>query len=114
MDPRHAFGREAERRAENFYRQQGYRTLARNFRVKAGEIDLVLERRGLLLFVEVKGRRGAWEQGAWAPSWRGKERRLRAAIGYYLKAHPELDYRELRVEVVYVTPTRVEARYEGI
>jgi putative endonuclease len=114
MDPRHAFGREAERRAELFYQQRGYSTLARNFRAKAGEIDLVLEKNGLLLFVEVKGRGGEWEQGAWAPSWRGKGRRLRAAIGVYLAAHPQIDYREIRIEIVFVTPTRVEARYEGI
>lgn len=114
MDSRHTFGREAERRAEKFYHGQGYRTLARNFRAKAGEIDLVLEKNGLLLFVEVKGRSGEWESGAWAPAWRGKGRRMRAAIGAYLAARPELDYRELRIEVVFVTPTRVEARYEGI
>lgn len=114
MDPKHAFGREAERRAEQFYHRQGYRTLARNFRAKAGEIDLVLEKNGLLLFVEVKGRRGEWQPSAWAPAWRGKGRRLRGAIGVYLAAHPQLDYREIRIEIVFITPTRVEACYEGI
>jgi putative endonuclease len=114
MDPRHALGRDAEKTAETHYARQGFRTLARNFRVKAGELDLVMKKGGLLLFVEVKGRRGDWVPQAWAPSWRGKSRRLRAAIGSFLLAHPELDYQELRLEVAFVTQGRVEARYEGI
>jgi len=114
MDPKHIFGREAERRAEQYYHSRGFRTLARNFRAKAGEIDLVMERQGLLAFVEVKGRAREWDKYAWEPAWRGKGRRLRAAIRAYLQAHPELDYQELRLEVVFVTQGRVEARYEGI
>jgi Holliday junction resolvase-like predicted endonuclease len=73
-----------------------------------------MEKDGLLLFVEVKGRSGEWETSAWAPSWRGKSRRMRGAIGVYLQAHPEMDYREIRIEIVFVTPTRVVACYEGI
>lgn len=114
MDPRHEFGRAAERLAERHYHSLGFLTLARNYRTKRGEIDLVLRRGALLLFVEVKGRSGSWEQHAWAPAWRGKGMRLRAAIRQYLQAHPQLRFSEQRIEVVFVTQGRVEARFEGI
>jgi putative endonuclease len=39
-------------------RRHGLRILARNFRCRAGEIDVVAEDRGTVVFVEVKERRG--------------------------------------------------------
>jgi putative endonuclease len=114
MHPSHAFGREAEARAEIFYRRQGFVTLARNFRAKGGEIDLVMRKRGLLVFVEVKGRRRNWERHAWAGDWRGKKGRLRRAIAYFLARHPALSGLDQRIEIAFVTPARVEAVFAGI
>jgi putative endonuclease len=39
-------------------RRLGLRILARNYRCRAGEIDIVAEDRGTVVFVEVKERRG--------------------------------------------------------
>ncbi|WP_245999110.1 YraN family protein [Paracoccus methylarcula] len=44
----------AEERVEAQYEAQGYQVLARRWRGKAGEIDLVCEHGGALIFVEVK------------------------------------------------------------
>ena len=49
-------GRRGERRAAWFYRLRGYRIVARNVRLRHGEIDLIVRRGRMLVFVEVKTR----------------------------------------------------------
>ena len=55
MTPRD-LGRKGERRAAWFYRLRGYRILARNARLPAGEIDLVVKRGATIVIAEVKTR----------------------------------------------------------
>lgn len=57
-DRRVAFGREGEARAERYLLNLGYGLLARRFRLRNGEIDLVMEDRSTVVFVEVR-RRGS-------------------------------------------------------
>lgn len=51
------YGFLAEWAALIFLTVKGYRLIARNFRSRRGEIDLIMIRRGVLIFVEVKFRR---------------------------------------------------------
>jgi len=57
-DPRQGVGRHGERLAEAALRRAGLRIVERRFRSRHGEIDLVAELGELLVFVEVKTRRG--------------------------------------------------------
>ena len=52
-------GRIGERAAELAYVRRGYRVLARNWRCRVGELDLVLARGDHVVFCEVKARRGS-------------------------------------------------------
>ena len=50
-------GRAGEAAAAAHLRRSGYKIVARNYRVREGEIDIVAEHSGDLVFVEVKARR---------------------------------------------------------
>ncbi|MBI5379773.1 MAG: YraN family protein [Nitrospirae bacterium] len=55
---RRIIGRRGEDRAAQYLRRRGYRILARNWRCRLGEIDLIALDGNTLVFVEVKTRRG--------------------------------------------------------
>ena len=50
-------GSQGENIAVSFLEKQGYIVLARNYRQRFGEIDIVAEDQGVLVFVEVKTRK---------------------------------------------------------
>ncbi|AWN81807.1 YraN family protein [Candidatus Cardinium hertigii] len=51
------FGQYAEYIAANYLKQKGFSILAKNFRYKRYEIDLIAQKGELLVFVEVKARK---------------------------------------------------------
>ncbi|MFH1020628.1 MAG: YraN family protein [Pseudomonadota bacterium] len=51
-------GQLGETLACQYLSRHGYRILLRNYRTKLGEIDVIAEEQGTLVFVEVKARRG--------------------------------------------------------
>lgn len=53
------FGKAGERQAAKHLQKSGYKILATNYRSRFGEIDIIAEKEGVLVFVEVKARSGA-------------------------------------------------------
>ncbi|MCU0735170.1 MAG: YraN family protein [Methylotetracoccus sp.] len=77
-------GRDAEDRVLSFLERQGLRCLTRNFRSRYGEIDLVMDERGTVVFVEVRYR-GASRYGGPLESIDARKRaRLTATAQWYL------------------------------
>ena len=97
-----ALGRSGEEIAALWYVAEGFTILARRFRVARGEVDLVARRGPLLVFVEVKTRRGdGWGAPAAAVDAR-KLLRLRLAARAWLAANTTRDAAEFRFDVVAV------------
>jgi len=95
-----ARGRQAEAAAEAALAQDGFATLARRVRTGAGEIDLVVERAGLLVFVEVKARATLTDAAfALGPRQQG---RLMAAAEAWMAANPSLGAEGVRFDVLLV------------
>jgi len=87
VDRRIALGRAGEERAADWYRARGFRIVARNWRSKGGELDLVCVRGHVIVFCEVKTRRTD-RLGAPAEAvTRIKQLRLRRLAAEYLVAH---------------------------
>lgn len=98
----HALGRWAEEAALWHLRFMGYRILGRNVRLGGGELDLVAIQGGILVFCEVKARRGG---GAGTPAeaiHAAKQGRLVRLAGEYLQRHPELGELACRFDAVLV------------
>ena len=98
-------GLSAESRAAMLLIAKGYRILARRWKTPFGEIDIVARRRRTLVFVEVKARAQA-DDAAEAVTERGK-RRIVAAAELWLAHNPDDAQREIRFDVMLVTPGRM-------
>lgn len=79
-------GKRAEDLAARFLEQRGLAILARNFRCRGGEIDLVCRDGKSLVFVEVRLRRNAHYGGAAASITARKQKRIILAARHYLAA----------------------------
>jgi putative endonuclease len=77
-------GQEGEDRACQYLRQQGYEIIARNWRSRFGEIDIIARNEGSLVFVEVKTRSKAGFGGPEAALGLHKRKRIIAAAKAYL------------------------------
>jgi putative endonuclease len=86
------------------YRKRGYQLLARNWRCSLGELDLVLIRDRLVVFCEVKTRRGDAFGGPFeAVTWQ-KQRKLRQLAEAFLRVM-RLDPTAVRFDVASVMTT---------
>lgn len=98
------FGRRAETLAALYLRLKLYRVLKTRYKTPVGEIDLIAERFGVTIFVEVKTRMRP-EAEAEALASVNRARILRAA-GYFLARHPRRVDTPMRFDVLFLTPRR--------
>jgi putative endonuclease len=94
--------REGEWAAWEAYRRRGYRLVARNWRSTIGELDLVVARRGMVVFVEVKARTSSLLGGPFDAVTPSKRRRIRRLAEIFLAAEEPAEGR-YRFDVASVT-----------
>lgn len=95
-----ATGARAEEAALRYLRDRGLRPVARNFRCRAGELDLVMLDGDSLVVIEVR----YWRSNAWVDPavtiTATKRRRLLQAASRFLQARPAFAEHPLRFDVL--------------
>jgi putative endonuclease len=81
-------GRKGEELARRHLERHGYRILTCNYRVRFGEIDLVAEEKGTLVFVEVKTRTTITHGHPLEAVTVAKQRQLARVALHYLCCEP--------------------------
>lgn len=104
-------GNRAEWLACMALRLKGYRILARNFRTRSGEIDIIARRGDLVAIVEVKARGSLLAaMDAIGPV---SQRRIEAAADQWLARQPDHARLSLRFDMVAVLPRRWPVHVEN-
>jgi putative endonuclease len=87
---RQVLGQEGEKLALHYLREQGLKLIECNFRRPFGEIDLIMQDRATVVFVEVRSREKSQFGGAAASVTPTKQRRLKLAAQAWLKRYKQL------------------------
>lgn len=77
-------GAQAERWAAEYLQRQGLKPVTQNYRSRFGEIDLIMQDGGTLVFIEVRQRSNARFGGAAASIDHHKQQRLIRTAQHYL------------------------------
>ena len=95
-----SIGDTAEKIAERYLQKQGLKTIERNFRCRSGEIDLIMQDKDTLVFVEVRYRSNANFGGPLSSIDKKKCTRLVATVQTYLQKYPRLQNTHQRLDVI--------------
>lgn len=95
-----AVGHRMEETACRFLERRGLQLIERNYRCRVGELDIVMQDKDTLVFVEVRYRRQRRFGGAVESIDPHKQQRLLRAAEHYLQRHPAAGDRPCRFDVV--------------
>ena len=100
---RYSLGDRGEVAACAYLKKQGYEILEKNYRCKIGEIDLIVQKEGRVIFVEIKTRSsdhfGKPEESVHA----AKQQKVIRLAQWYLKSHKNFASSPVGFDVVAVT-----------
>jgi len=109
-------GADGERKAAEYLQAGGYEVLARNYRTRRGEIDLVVRRGGRVAFVEVKNWTALGLERLGQAIGAQKRRRIVAAARHFLHEHPPAPGSTFAFDVVLLKGreiTHIEDAFDG-
>ena len=116
MRSKRNIGEQYENLAADYLGKHGCRIIARNFRCRRGEIDLVVQENRTVAFVEVKYRTNDSFGSAISMVTAAKQRKLIYTAQIFLQQNSKLSSLDARFDVVGITPTANgnELEYEWI
>ena len=110
-------GQRGERRASRFLKQRGFRILDKNWRHGRYELDIVAEKQGCIVFVEVRGRTLNGLQSGYDSIGYKKKRTIKNAAYIYRKKHPGIKtYRFDIISIDWTNDGKIKAinHYENV
>jgi len=99
---RQVLGAAGEALAARWYEAAGYAVVDRNWRCREGELDLVAAAAGVVVFCEVKTRRGDRFGAPFEAVTVAKQRRIRGLAARWLAEHPGARVSRVRFDVASV------------
>ena len=97
---RQQYGESAEAAALAYLQQQGLTLLTNNYRIRQGEIDLIMLEGEVIVFVEVRARRNSQFIQAVETIDKHKQQRLLLTSQHFLQTRRDLQKRNCRFDVI--------------
>jgi len=95
-------GRRGEWIACWWLRLRGYRLIARRWRSPFGEIDLIMRKGAMLIFVEVKWRQAIFDTSTVSPH---QQKRILNATTLFISKHPTFSRNNYRIDIIVIRPS---------
>lgn len=93
-------GQTAENQACDYLQQQGLQLITRNYRCRLGEIDLIMNDKSTLVFVEVRYRNTLKFGGSLQSVTTAKQTKLTRAASFYLQQNKMTESTACRFDVI--------------
>ena len=95
-------GDKAEERAAKYLQDNGYKIIKRNYLCPLGEVDIIAQKEGALVFVEVKQRATAAFGGPMAAVTKSKQHKISLTAAEFIK-EKALKFDSIRFDVICIT-----------
>ncbi|GAB5414741.1 MAG: YraN family protein [Congregibacter sp.] len=102
-----------ETRSEQLLEDYGFRIVARRYRCKAGEVDLIAHDGQCLVFVEVRARCSRSHGGAAASVDRRKQLKINRCAAFFLRQNPAWSNYPARFDVIAWEPSALSGKIEA-
>lgn len=102
MTTRKTLGNRGESAASAYLQEKGYHFVEANWRCPQGEFDLIMQQGKILIFVEVRTRKGGLE--AAFESITPRKRQILEQLAYLYLEQKQLDC-DWRIDVIAISPT---------
>jgi len=111
---RHEIGKGFEKEACEFLQTKGFSLLVKNYSCKAGEIDLIMQDKEDIVFVEVRSRHHTKYGSALESITKSKMNKIIRTATLYLQAKKWLHTKNSRFDVIAISPVDGEMKMEWI
>lgn len=112
--PTHQIGAHAEEFAARYVQDHGYSVIAQNYHQRCGEIDLIVCRDQVLVFIEVRRRKVSVYGDALQSVTPTKQRKIYQTAQRFLQQYPQYQNFECRFDVLALNQVGREVQVEWI